>query len=69
MDQIVIKLLDFGFAIRKRKEEKITDVVGTICYAAPEVLEGKQQTEKIDVWSVGILFYEMLMGQPPFVCS
>lgn len=33
---------------------------------APEIIEGKQYTNKVDVWSLGILLYEMLHGYSPF---
>ena len=40
--------------------------VGSLLYVAPEVIEKKSYGAEIDWWSVGIIFYEMLVGFPPF---
>ena len=40
--------------------------VGSLLYVAPEVIENKSYGAEIDWWSVGIIFYEMLVGFPPF---
>ena len=58
---------------KSEKNDKMThnknfSCVGTAYYVAPEVLNKKGYEEDIDWWSVGIIFYEMLMGYAPF-CS
>ena len=58
---------------KKDNEEKMThnknySCVGTAYYVAPEVLNKKGYDKEIDWWSVGIIFYEMLVGYAPF-CS
>lgn len=39
---------------------------GTPIYLSPEILQGTKYDEKIDVWSIGVLTYEILVGKPPF---
>jgi len=61
------RLTDFGIA--RVSNSDITEdgrVLGTITYIAPEVLEGSPADVRSDIWSLGILFYEMLAGSVPF---
>ena len=60
-----IKITDFGFA--KRVAFKTYTLCGTPEYIAPEVLLNKGHGKGVDWWTLGILTYEMLAGQPPFV--
>ena len=39
---------------------------GTLDYLPPEMVQHKEYTEKVDLWCVGILTYEFLVGRPPF---
>lgn len=39
---------------------------GTLDYLPPEMVEGKSHDEKVDLWSLGVLCYEFLVGKPPF---
>ncbi len=39
---------------------------GTLDYLPPEMIEGKTHDEKVDLWSLGVLCYEFLVGRPPF---
>jgi serine/threonine protein kinase len=41
-------------------------VCGTLDYLPPEMVSGKTHDEKVDIWSVGVLCYEFLVGKPPF---
>lgn len=60
-----LKITDFGFA--KRVAFKTYTLCGTPEYIAPEVLLNKGHGKGVDWWTLGILVYEMLAGQPPFV--
>lgn len=39
---------------------------GTLDYLPPEMIEGRMHDEKVDLWSLGVLCYEFLVGMPPF---
>lgn len=60
-----LKLIDFGFAQRFARKEKLRETVGTLIYSAPEVLIGSY-TEKADLWSLGVLAFTLLCGIPPW---
>ena len=61
-----IKLCDFGFA-REFKDTLLTDTVcGSPLYMAPELLQNQKYNIKSDVWSLGIIMYEIVMKNHPF---
>lgn len=61
-----IKLCDFGWSNWMSKKMVRKSVCGTYEYMPPEVVNEKPQTLKADLWSLGILLYEMLHGKAPF---
>lgn len=61
-----IKITDFGFARYFDSDIMIQTLCGSPIYMAPEIMKNKQYNNKSDLWSVGIILYEMLTGQPPF---
>jgi serine/threonine-protein kinase len=61
----VAKLGDYGTGIFQAEDSK--DRVGTAFYMAPEVFEGKPATVRGDIYSLGVLAYEVLAGERPFV--
>ncbi|WP_156925837.1 serine/threonine-protein kinase [Glycomyces arizonensis] len=64
-----VKIVDFGIA-SARGASGLTEtgtVMGTLAYASPEQLNGAELTGATDLYSLGIVAYEALMGQPPFV--
>jgi serine/threonine-protein kinase len=65
-----IKLIDFGIAM-KEDARRITFVdmsatLGTPDYISPEQVKGQRGDQRSDIYSLGIMFYEMLTGEPPF---
>ena len=63
-----IKVTDFGIARFARTEtQTITDkAIGSVHYISPEQARGEPTDEKADIYSVGVILYEMLTGQLPF---
>jgi len=60
------KLTDFGFAKILEPGARTYTLCGTPEYIAPEVLLNKGHGKPVDWWTLGILAYEMIVGQPPF---
>jgi len=65
-----VKLIDFGIAAnagsRRLTFAKLTKAMGTPDYISPEQVKGKRGDARSDVYSLGIMFYEMLTGKVPF---
>ncbi|CAI5702397.1 unnamed protein product [Peronospora effusa] len=62
-----LKIADFGFARELESEMMAESVVGSPLYMAPELLEYKGYDAKADLWSVGIILYEMIANEHPFL--
>jgi serine/threonine protein kinase len=60
------KLTDFGFAKSVLPGERTYTLCGTPEYIAPEVLLNKGHGRAVDWWTLGVLIFEMIAGQPPF---
>ena len=61
-----VKLIDFGLAMEIKKGEKMKGRIGTTIYMAPEILKKSKYNEKIDMWSAGVLLFNMITGCEPF---
>ncbi|MBN1995392.1 MAG: protein kinase [Anaerolineae bacterium] len=64
-----IVLTDFGIAWHRDSTRITTEQgsVGTPFYASPEQIKGQEPTVQSDIYSLGVVIYELLAGQPPFV--
>ena len=60
-----MKLCDFGWAVNKKQQLRST-FCGTPLYLSPELIKGSPYDEKVDIWAVGVLLYELLLGDSPF---
>lgn len=65
-DRRTLKIADFGFAKIIDNEMLVETLCGTPLYMAPEILQKKPYTNKADLWSVGVMLYEVLCGSHPF---
>jgi serine/threonine-protein kinase len=66
----LLKIVDFGVAAAQKEGDtqltKTGYVIGSPKYMAPEQILGKKVDERADIYSVGVIMYEMITGQPPY---
>uniref|UniRef100_A0A8C2P754 non-specific serine/threonine protein kinase n=1 Tax=Capra hircus TaxID=9925 RepID=A0A8C2P754_CAPHI len=62
-----VKIADFGWSVHTPSLRRRT-TCGTLDYLPPEMIEGRTYDEKVDLWCIGVLCYELLLlvGNPPF---
>ncbi|KAH9507770.1 splicing associated factor Dre4 [Bulinus truncatus] len=60
-----IKIADFRWSVHHPSSRRQI-VCGTLYHMPPEMVEGKYHNECVDLWSLGVLCYEFLVGEPPF---
>ncbi len=69
-DDGLLKIVDFGVAAAAKSGDtqltKTGYVIGSPKYMAPEQILGKQVDERADIYSLGVILYEMLCGEPPY---
>jgi tetratricopeptide (TPR) repeat protein len=63
----VVKLLDFGLSIRTDQSSSATGWAGTLRYSSPDLLHGASPSHQSDLFSTGLIAYELLTGAYPFV--
>jgi eukaryotic-like serine/threonine-protein kinase len=70
-DNDQIKLIDFGIAMKEDARRltfvNVSSLLGTPDYISPEQVKGARGDQRSDIYSMGIIFYEMLTGRVPFV--
>ena len=60
-----LKIADFGWSVHAPNSRRQT-LCGTLDYLPPEMIEGKDHDATVDLWSLGVLCYQFLVGKPPF---
>ena len=60
------KLTDFGWSNYMEGDIKRTTVCGTPVYLAPEIINNMGHDEHVDIWCIGVLLFELMVGRPPF---
>lgn len=65
-DETNVFLADLGFAKQFKTGEKCKEYIGTLDYAAPEIVQGIPYNETVDIWSFGVTLYLLLGGVAPF---
>src|SRR4030095_7002466 len=75
---LIVKVLDFGLAKRVEPvddeaatqmvsgQTRVGEIIGTLAYLSPEQAEGKTVGAQSDIFSLGVVFYEMFCGMRPF---
>lgn len=61
----ICKLCDFGFAKQVRGD--LTSIKGSPVYLSPEIASQQPYNELSDIWSFGIMIFELVCGKPPFI--
>ena len=63
---VILKICDLGFAKALKDSGVAETILGTPATKAPEVMEGKVYGFEADLFSLGVVAFEMLLGRPPF---
>lgn len=63
-----LKMADFGWSVHAPSSRRNT-LCGTLDYLPPEMVAGKTHDHTVDLWGLGVLCYECLVGTPPFLAK
>ena len=66
LDDLKIKITDFGFSRFYNQERGLWLSLGSPLYMAPEMFNGLRYAEKIDIWSLGVIVYNLISGKFPY---
>ncbi len=66
VDVAEVKIIDFGLAAHVQPGKMLTEPVGSLYFAAPEILCHSPYSFPVDIWSLGAICYCLLSGRPPF---
>ncbi len=63
-----VKIIDLGIALHDETDRvtQTDNIIGSVQYLAPELLEKEEANAQTDIYALGILLYEMLIGDVPF---
>lgn len=66
-----VKIADLGYSklVENIKKDFLLSRVGTMLYMSPQILAAEHYTDKTDVWSLGVMYYQMLFGRSPWNIS
>ena len=68
-DDLTLKITDFGFAKIFKKDQGLSEILGSPLYMAPEIIKRTGYDSAVDVWASGVVLHIMLVGEPPFIAS
>ncbi|KFB42377.1 AGAP001793-PA-like protein [Anopheles sinensis] len=63
-----LKIADFGWSVHEPASSRTT-LCGTLDYLSPEMVQGQPHSKTVDLWSLGVLAYELLCGKAPFLAN